>query len=120
MGGVHSTSADSIGCFSLTRPNLQRTLYAALPPGTVACNAFFRSFALRQDGRVEATLAVGNGGAQAQVLGAGVAGAGAVERVEVCDLLVGADGIRSRVRTCLEGGWAAPVDRTIALDRSGM
>ncbi len=126
MGGVRSTSADSIGCFSLTRPNLQRTLYAALPPGTVTCEASFRSFALREDGRVEVTLAVsggyhggngsimgGSGGTQAQgsAEGAGGEGAEAVERVEVCDILVGADGIRSRVRTCLEGGWGGVVVR---------
>lgn len=115
MGGVASPTADSIGCYSLTRPNLQRALYAALPPGTVTCNASFHSFTLREDGRVEVTLALsdgGSGGVQGEGAGSGTAGgegAGALERVEVCDLLVGADGIRSRVRACLQGGWATAV-----------
>ncbi|PRW56007.1 quinolinate chloroplastic [Chlorella sorokiniana] len=110
--GARPTSDGSIGSYSLTRPNLQRTLYAALPPGTVTCDASFRSCALREDGRVEVTLALsdgtgsragGTGAAAGAVDGAAAEGAGtAEERVEICDLLVGADGIRSRVRTCLE------------------
>lgn len=112
MGGVHSLDgSSSSGCYSLTRPNLQRMLYAALPPGIVTCNASFRSFALREDGRVEVSLAVcsssGEGvsstGPAGSPAGSSLTGSKAAEQVEVCDLLVGADGIRSGVRACLEG-----------------
>lgn len=105
---------------SITHPNLQRTLYAALPPGTVTCGAAFRSFRLLGDGRVEVILALGGGqgggqgggGKGGQTSGSGGGGTapaeegevGRQERVEVCDFLVGADGFRSRVRACLEGG----------------
>lgn len=71
---------------NITRPALQRTLYAALPPGIVTCSASFRSFEQREGGRVAVRLAVGG-----------------KEVEEECDVLVGADGIRSTVRRHLEG-----------------
>ena len=73
---------------NITRPALQRALYAALPPGTVTCGAAFRSFEQRADGRVAVRLTVGG-----------------KEAVEVADVLVGADGIWSAVRGQIDGAW---------------
>lgn len=75
---------------NLARPALQQALYAALPPGTVTCGTAFRSFRLREDGRVAVQLASEGQGGEA-----------AVQEV-ACDLLVGADGIRSAVRASLD------------------
>lgn len=80
---------------NIARPALQRALYAALPPGTVTCGAAFRSFVQRPDGRVEVRLVLDSG----------------KEVTEVADVLVGADGIWSAVRTQIDGacwpGWLA-------------
>lgn len=108
---------------NLRRPALQRALYAALPPGTVACGLSLSSFSQREDGKVRgararlgartpAALRAFRAHSRASVpqvevrlaaVGADGTSTAGEERVEVCDVLVGADGIWSRVRAALDG-----------------
>ena len=114
---AEGTTTPAVGEYicSLTRPALQQALYAALPPGTVTCGAPFRGFRLKEDGRVEVQF--GSGGDAGPRKGerqGGSSGPGQQEQGEqagalevTCDLLVGADGLRSAVRACLDGACAA-------------
>ncbi|PSC68728.1 zeaxanthin epoxidase isoform A [Micractinium conductrix] len=79
---------------NLTRPALQRALYAALPPGTVVCGAAFAAAKPLPDGRVEVRFEAAAGEAPPEAA--------------VVDVLVGADGIRSSVRSQLEKMGAPP------------
>ncbi|GAB4821908.1 hypothetical protein N2152v2_008954 [Parachlorella kessleri] len=67
---------------NVSRRNLQRTIYAALPPGTVRWGVGLKDFVRLDDGRVQVNLADGSSA--------------------VCDMLVGADGIHSPVRRLLD------------------
>lgn len=78
---------------NIARPTLQRTLFAALPPGTVECGLAFASAERLPDGRMQVRLAPAGEGE---------------ERVEVCDVLVGADGLWSAVRGWIDGQPDAP------------